>query len=218
MNQVSGQNQWTTLAQLLRPQGRKGELLAELLTDFPERFADRTRVFLLEPEPSAQNASAQNPSRPTATKAQPFAPREITVENHWLPVGKNAGRIVLKFAGIDSINDAELLAGLRVTIPSEERAVLDEDAAYISDLIGCVVFDGVVEAGTVQDVEFPAEGGPGVPETAPLLVVLNAAGEEILIPFAKAWLRKLDVEGKRIEMTLPEGLLTLNTSPARDTE
>ncbi len=196
MSEDTGQPQWTTLAHLLRPQGRKGELLAELLTDFPERFASRPRVFLLAPaKPSAKNA----------------APREMTVENHWLPMGKNAGRVVLKFAGVDSIQDAELLKAFEVVVPRDERVPLEEDAAYISDLMGCVVFNGPVEVGVVEDVEFPAEEGAGVPDMAPLLVVLNSASEEILIPFAKAWLHKLDVEGKRIEMTLPEGLLGINS-------
>src|SRR5580692_714068 len=95
-------SQRVTLAHLLRPQGRKGELLAELLTDFPERFTGR--VVHLGPEGKSV---------------------EYTIESYFLPTGRNAGRVVLKFANVDSINDAEKLNGLDVTIPQEERAPLE---------------------------------------------------------------------------------------------
>ena len=112
-----------TLAHLLRPQGRKGELLAELLTDFPEKFTGR-QVFL--------------------------GAEEYFVESYFLPTGRNAGRVVLKFANVDSINDAEKLNGLDVTIPQEARAELEEGQTYISDLVGCAVFDGGKEIGVLR--------------------------------------------------------------------
>ena len=197
MSQTESPSPWVLLAHLLRPQGRKGEILAELLTDFPERFAERKRVYLLAP------------ARPSARTAPP-APAEYTVEDHWLPMGKNAGRVVLKLKDVDSINDAELLKGFDVAVPRSERTPLEEDAAYIEDLIGCTLFDGADEVGMVEDVEMTAAADPGLPATAPLLVVRGSNGEELLVPFAKAWLLKLDAENKRIEMTLPAGLLTIN--------
>ena len=113
---------WVVLAKLLRPQGRKGEVLAELLTDFPQRFKDR-RVFLA--------ASGFSGTSAEATAAE--------VSAYWLPVGKNQGRIVLKFAGTDSITGAERMAGLEVIVPAEERTPLDDDENYISDLVGCTL-------------------------------------------------------------------------------
>ncbi|MHB1023854.1 MAG: ribosome maturation factor RimM [Acidobacteriaceae bacterium] len=195
-NQPHQQN-WVSLAHLLRPQGRKGELLAELLTDFPERFSERKRVFLMRPSIGAAPAAP---------------PTEYELEDFWLPVGKNAGRVVLKFAGVDSISTAELLKRYEVVIPEAERAALEEDAAYISDLVGCTVFDKGKLVGVVEDVDLPAAASQdsNLPQTAPLLVVAGEEGQEFLIPFAKAWLHKLDVGGKRIEMTLPEGLLDIN--------
>ncbi len=190
--------QWTLVAHLLRPQGRKGELLAELLTDFPERFSAGARVYLAPPH------------KPGASLSPATAVREYLLEGHWLPQGKNSGRVVLKFTGVDSINDAELLKGRDVLVPVEERIALADGAAYISDLIGCSVFDGTVRVGRVEDVESPAEEGAGIPEMAPLLVLVDDAGGEILVPFAKAWLRKLDINAGRIEMDLPEGLLEIN--------
>ena len=193
-------NDWTVLAHLLRPQGRKGELLAELLTDFPQRFNDRTEVFLAKPDFAGPPAEA----------------RPIRVVNHWLPVGKNHGRIVLHFAGIDSINDAELLNGLDLIIPATDRVELEDDAEYISDLIDCTVFDGETPIGIVTGVDFPTtpDGTRRLQDAAPLLTVETPEGEELLIPYVQSFLKSLSVEDKRIEMTLPEGLLDINRTPS----
>ena len=193
---------WTVLAHLLRPQGRKGELLAELLTDFPDRFDAGARMYLAPPEFSGSVDGA----------------REIAVAGHWLPVGRNHGRIVLSIAGVDSIEKAEAIVRLDVVIPTEQRVELDEDAEYISDLVGCVVYDGVVAVGTVTGVEFPstADGSRRLEQAAPLLTVAGDDGDEILIPYVQAFLVSLDAEAKRIEMKLPEGLIEINrggTSP-----
>jgi 16S rRNA processing protein RimM len=182
--------QWVWLARIRRAQGRKGEVFAEILTDFPEKFSERKRLWLL-----AEKATEQ--------------PREVVLENHW----PHKGGIVLHFAGVDSITDAEALAGRIVAIPRAERAALREDEAYISDLIGCALVDVAptsksgatpVVVGEIEDVDRTAG------ET-PLLVVRGAAGE-VLIPFAKSYLRRIDLEKKRVEMALPEGLIDLNAT------
>jgi 16S rRNA processing protein RimM len=189
---------WIVLAHLLRPQGRKGEVLAELFTDFPERFDDQGRVFLAAPGFSGNVDEA----------------RAAEVVAFWLPVGKNQGRVVLQFAGIDTISDAEAIAGLEVLIPREERLPLDDEAIYISELIGCTVYDGSTPVGIVEDVQFAmtADGGRRLDDAAPLLAVSSVEGDEILIPYAKAFLVKVDTESKRIEMRLPEGLIEINRS------
>jgi len=182
---------WVWLARIRRTQGRKGEIFADILTDFPEKFAERKRLWLLSA---------------TARPAE-HAPREVELVAHWL----HKGGIVLHFAGVDSISDAEKLAGLVVAIPQSERAGLGEDEVYIGDLIGCVLVDVAqrggagsepVVVGEIEDVDRTA--GP-----VPLLVVRGPRGE-VLVPFAQSYLRKLDVEGKRVEMALPEGLVALN--------
>jgi 16S rRNA processing protein RimM len=187
---------WIVLAELLRPQGRKGELLAELHTDFPERFNDDTRVFLAK-------ADFNGPS----TQA-----REAIVSEFWLPVGKNQGRIVLKFAGIESINEAETIAGLEVIVPREERLPLEDEANYISDLVGCTVYDGATAIGVVDDVQFSTtpDGLRRLEEIAPMLILTSTEGEELLIPFAKDFLVSIDAEAKRIDMILPIGLVDVN--------
>lgn len=171
---------WTILARLIRPQGRHGEILADILTDFPERFQDRRHLFLV----------------PSETSPSPL--RETELQNYWL----HKGRVVLKFAGIDSIDDANALRGLMVAIPASERAPLTDDSVYISDLIGCHLTDlnSGRPVGEVADVD----------RDAGLLVVKTTKGDEVMIPFARAYLVTMDIAGKRIKMRLPEGLLEIN--------
>ena len=97
-------------------------------------------------------------------------------------------------------------------IPRPERLPLEDDSVYISELAGCAVYDGSRLVGTVEDVQFAMtpDGARRIEDAAPLLVVLSDDGEEILIPFAKAFLVTVDTEAKRIEMALPEGLVEVN--------
>ena len=130
-------------------------------------------------------------------------PREVALLHHWL----HKGGVVLHFAGVDSISAAEGLCGMIVAIPLEERAALPADELYIGDLIGCVLLDvagsEAVTVGEIEDVDRSA--GP-----VAILVVRGKSADEILIPFAKDYLRHVDVETKRVEMALPEGLVDLN--------
>jgi len=212
---------WTWLARIRRPQGRKGEVFADLLTDFPEKFAERRRLWLLADSAHASSAKPAtgtvkgagfspyiNPAKSTGALApavsSPAAatPREVELINHW----PHKGGIVLHFAGLDSISAAETLKGLIVAIPSSERAALDEDEVYIGDLIGCTLVDvagaAPVIVGEIEEVDRTA--GP-----VALLVVRGAVGE-VLIPFAKSYVQKIDLEARRVEMALPEGLVDLN--------
>ncbi len=179
---------WTLLAHLIRPHGRKGELVAELLTDFPERFHQRKRVFLIPPERVGTR------------------PREVRLENFWFL----RSRIILRFQGIDSINDAEPLRGYTVAIPHAERAPLDYGAVYVGDLVGCSVFDlnqGGVEIGQITDVDRWSS-------SSELLVLrrpgLRMPAAEALIPFVRDYLVLIDIAARRVEMRLPQGLLDIN--------
>ena len=187
---------WVTLAVVVRPQGRRGEVLCELNTDFPERFAERTSLFLKSPD---------------ATQGQSY-----TLDEFWLPTGKSAGRVVLKFAGVDSISDAEQLAGRHVLLPIAERAPLEDGTFYVDDLRGCTVVnlaggDGPDEIGTITDVHFPTDSaGAKLHDAAPILVVTRANGDEVLIPLAKEFLEAPDLASRRIGMRLPAGLVEAN--------
>jgi 16S rRNA processing protein RimM len=116
------------------------------------------------------------------------------------------GDVVLHFAGVNSIEEAEKLRDLVVAVPRGERAALGEDEVYVGDLIGCALVDVAASpervVGVIEDVD--REAGP-----VALLVVRGEAADEILVPFAKAYLRRIDLEGKRVEMALPSGLLDL---------
>lgn len=130
--------------------------------------------------------------------------REVVVEELW----PHKGWLVLKFAGVESITDAEALVKAELQVPLSERAVLDPGLIYLSDLIGCAVFDAGCEIGSIEDVVF----GAG---EAPLLVVRGLGPKETKklpyeIPFAEAYLESVDVPGKQVRMRLPEGLLEVN--------
>ncbi len=110
--------------------------------------------------------------------------------------------LIFKFKGVDTISDAERLAGADVAIPMEARAQVAEGEYYQSDLVGCEVFEGVRLLGTVVGCQ--ETGGPVLVE------VKTAQGKELLIPFAKAIFTKIDLEQRRIDVKLPDGLLDLN--------
>lgn len=191
MTEPEPQQQWVWLARIRRPQGRKGEVFADILTDFPEKFAERRRLWLIT-DPDSPRAKSNS------------IPREVNLKAHWL----HKGGIVLHFAESDSISSAETLVGLIVVIPLADRAPLDADEIYIPNLIGCTLFD------TAGPAPIPIGQIEGVDRTAgpvALLVVRSPhSDEEILVPFAKSYLRTLDLAAKRIVMALPEGLIGLN--------
>jgi 16S rRNA processing protein RimM len=164
---------------VLGPQGRRGEVLAELHTDFPERFEERRQLSGLAPDGSR---------------------REFQLEEHWF----HKGGVVLKFAGLENISDAERLKGWELQVPREGRTELEAGAAYVSEIEGCEVWlTGAGEPqllGTVAEVQF----GAG---EAPLLVVRDRGEREFLVPYAEEFVRAASFTGRRIEMKLPEGLL-----------
>ena len=200
--------EWVALARVIRPQGRHGEVLADLLTDFPERFHERKAVFLAAPGFTG--------SREEAVGAE--------VLSFWLPHGKNQGRIVLQISVASTMDEAALWSGYEVLAPIEDRVPIAEDEVYISDLVGCTVYDHDLPIGVVRDVQFPvtadgrrrlAEGIPllliGRLETAPDLISTgDAARDDMLVPFAKDLLVEVNVGAKRIDMRLPEGLIDVN--------
>jgi len=177
--------EFITLARVLKTQGRHGEVAVESHTDVPDRFVGGMRLFAL----------AGSGER-----------RELKLEELW----PHKGHLVLKFEGIDSISDAEALLRCELQVPLAERAELEPGWTYVSDLVGCTVFDGNEEIGRVQDVQF----GAG---EAPLLVVEGQAKLPYEIPFAEPYIASVDLTAKQIRMQLPEGLLAVN-APLTDEE
>ncbi len=185
---------WVLLATLLRPQGRKGEILAESFTDFPESLAGRAGLYLA-PADFAEGEADANP---------------CTVLTAWLPKGRNEGRVVLALGGVSSIDEAQALCGLELVVRAEHRQLLDDGAAYISDLVGSTVFDGDQPIGPVRDVQFPttADGRRRLENVAPLLVVVSGA-DELLVPFVREQVDRIDTAAKELHLRLPVGLLDL---------
>ena len=171
--------EFITLARIVKTQGRHGEVAAEVHSDVPGRFAQAMKLFAL---PKSQDAR-----------------RELEVEDLW----PHKGLVVLKFRGVDSMNDAELLVGSELQVPSTERADLESGWNYVSDLIGCVVLDHGREIGRIEDVQF----GAG---EAPLLMVAGGRGKKLDVPFAEAYLESVDLAQRQVRMNLPAGLLEVN--------
>jgi len=185
----SSDAEFVTIAKVIKTQGRKGEVAAVLLTDFPERFSSRKRLFALFKAGAGPTSNADR--------------RDLQLENHWF----HKDHVVFKFAGVDSMSQAEELVGSEIQVPRSERTKLGADSVYVSDLAGCAVYNGGNEIGKVADVRF----GSG---EAPLLVVQGE--KEYLIPFASGYIKNLSLENKRLEMDLPEGMLSLDEPLSSD--
>jgi 16S rRNA processing protein RimM len=188
------QSQWIAIATLLRPQGRRGELLSEPLTDLPKIFQPGREVYL------ASNTL-------------------ITLEDAWHPTGKNAGRIVLKLSNSNSITEAESLAGQQLLIPADALPALDPDTWFVGDLIGCTLVNADQPAGTIVEIQFATapDGRTRLEDAAPLLGVETAPGEDpVLVPFVRAWIVSVDIATKRVVMDLPAGLLSDLDPPIGD--
>jgi 16S rRNA processing protein RimM len=175
---------FVTLARVIKTQGRHGEVAVEVHTDIPGRLHAGMRIFALD----------ENDMR-----------RELQIDDAW----PHKEWLVLKFAGVDSISDAEVLVRSELQVPASERAELESGAFYVSDLVGCALFDHGHEVGMVSDVRFGAGEAP--------LLVVGSGKSELEIPYAQEFLVKTDFDHKRIEMNLPEGLLEVN-APLTDEE
>jgi 16S rRNA processing protein RimM len=169
----------------------RGEVAAEILTDFPERLTKLQRATLW-------NGMA--------------ASRNVEVRRCWLSHSRG-GQAIFHFASSHSVDDARKLVGCEVRIPLAERAKLPDGTYYISDLVGCQVLErGGVRVGVVRDVEINGQSVPGTP----LLVVdLDAAriasrSNQILVPLAQDICLQVDLAARLIEVRLPDGLLELN--------
>jgi 16S rRNA processing protein RimM len=193
---------WVLLARILRARGNKGEVAAEVLTDFPERLTKLKEVFVGQ----------------AAGKDQP---RRVAVKSCWLSQN-HRGQAVFHFDGVNSITEAERFRGLEILLPFEQRVSLPAGQYFVSDLIGCSVFESpnptavvasspcsLSEApallGTVSDVQIPGDEIPGTP-----LLVVDTARGELLVPLAEDICTHIGVAERRIDVTLPEGLRNLN--------
>ena len=103
-----------SVARAVRARGLKGEIVADLLTDFPERFDGVDRLIALSPS-----------GERTVVELKEF----------WF----QQGRIVLKLAGCNTVEEAREFSGYEFCVPEDERVTLDADQYYDFELEGCVV-------------------------------------------------------------------------------
>jgi len=192
---VPAEQKFVTVARILRARGNKGEVAAELLSDFPERLPEIKEMFLL---------------------AESGVRRGVVLRRLWVD-RNHPGKGVFHFEGVDSINDAEKLRGLEVQIRFEQRAELPSGSFFVTELIGCSVFEVAAIAlpvsslaetpallGKVRDVYFPGEGQAGTP-----LLAVDTSRGELLVPLAEDICTSIEIAARRIEVRLPEGLREL---------
>ncbi len=170
-----------TVGRVVRPHGNRGQVVVDPETDFGE---DRFRV--------AQTVYVQHGEDVAALTIDASRPQ--------------AGRWIVGFAGVTSIDEAETLRGAELRVGRETLRTLDAGAYYVHDLVGCEVRTVAGDRiGAVTRVEL----GTGTP----MLVV--AGPGEILVPFAGAICRRIDLAAQVIEIDPPDGLVDLNRTVGR---
>jgi 16S rRNA processing protein RimM len=175
-------DQMITVGRVVRPQGNRGEVVVSSETDFGEdRFRPGTGLWI--------------------TRAG--ACQELTVATS----REHAGRWVIGFVGVGTIDDAERLRGAELRVAAEDIRPLKAGTFYVHDLVGCRVETTAGSAvGTVAGVQF----GTGTP-----LLVVEAKTGEVLVPLAEAICRRVDIGGKRVVVDAIDGLLELNETGKR---
>jgi 16S rRNA processing protein RimM len=171
--------EFITLARVVKTQGRHGEVAVELHSDVPDRFSEGMKLYALDRAGESR--------------------RMLEIENLW----PHKEWLVLKFHGVDSLCEAETLIARELQVPRAERATLEPGWNYVSDLVGCAVFDQGKQIGHIEDVQ----SGAG---EAPLLIVASGAGTKFEVPFAEAYLEGVDISGREVRMKLPAGMLEIN--------
>ena len=165
------------VARIAKVRGLRGEVVADLLTDFPDRFENLKSLTGISVEGSQ---------------------RSLQIEEYWF----HGSRLILKFAGFDSIDEAKQLVNYDLAIPAAERIELPGDSFYEWELVGARVETiGGQNIGEVKGVM--RTGG------VELLNVVDESGRDRLIPMAADIVVEIDKDKKLIRIDPPEGLLEL---------
>ena len=165
------------VAHIAKTRALRGEVVADLLTDFPDRFENLKTLIGLSADGSQ---------------------RSLQIEEHWF----HGNRLVLKFAGFDSIDEAKELIGYHLAVPAEERVELPLGSFYEWELVDSRV--ETIEGKLIGQVkEIMRTGG------VEMLSVVDESGRDRLIPMASDIVVEIDKEKKLIRVDPPEGLLEL---------
>ena len=169
-------DEYLTIARITRPRGNRGEVAADDLVG-KMRYFERGR-----------NVRVALPS---------CARLELEIERAW----EHKGRLILKFAGLGSISDAERLRLAKVQVRRDSLEPLPSGDYYFDDLVGCSLVDDATgrEVGSVAEVYEPPGG-------VLLLSVVDDKQRELLVPFANEICQEVNIEAKRILARLPDGM------------
>ena len=122
--------------------------------------------------------------------------KEVTVESY----RTHKNNLLVKFVGIDSIEEAEKLKNLQIKIDSDNIGELEENEFYFHEIIGCEVFDENGKSlGEISEILTPGAND--------VWVIKSQNGKEILIPYIGDVVKKIDVENKKIDIEVMEGLI-----------
>ena len=171
---------WIILAELVRARGNRGEIAVNDQTTGPDRFTELGSVTLIAPDDAVKG--------------------DFEIEEAW----DHNGFTILKFKGIDSINDAEKLRGFRAAIRPSRRRPLEAGEFFFGDLVGCQVIDAKNQTVYGRVAAVQEQGGPGLLELE----------DGLLIPFVKDICVGIKPEEGRIEVILPDGLVELFRGPS----
>jgi 16S rRNA processing protein RimM len=168
--------EYLTIARITRPRGNKGEVAADDLVGNMRFFESGGKVEVVLPN---------------------RARLELEIERAW----EHRGRLMLKFAGVGTIPDAERLRLAEVQVRKDSLEALPEGEYYFDDLVGCSLVDEATgrELGSIAEVYEPPGG-------MLLLSVVDEGKQEMLVPFANEICREVDTESKRVLVRLPDGM------------
>lgn len=170
-------NELIVVAHIVKTRGLRGEVVADLLTDFPERFEKLDKLTGI----SSGGVKSS-----------------LQIEEQWF----HGRRLVLKFAGFDSIDEAKELVDYDLAVSAEDRIDLPTDTFYEWELVGCRVE-------TIGGQAIGQVGGVMRTGGVELLKVFDENGRDRLIPMASDIVVEIDKEKKLIRIDPPEGLLEL---------
>lgn len=200
-------SEWIEIGKIVAPQGLRGELRVYPNTDFPDRFLEPGKRWLLSPGDSEPQAF------------------ELLQGRHL----SHKGLYVVKLAGVETVDRAEALRGSLLMVPESDRPPLEAGEYHVRDLIGLKVFlqETGKLVGTVVDVMSAGHDLLAIaPETESPQGNLTQDGSvpglkrkqkktntpQLLIPFVMAIVPVVNLDMGRIEITPPPGLLDVNNS------
>jgi len=161
------------VGRIVGSRGNRGEVKVELLTDFPDRFRDLQWVYLIDPRDKLES---------------------LKIERVWF----HKNFIIIKFEGVESISEAEILRGRFLAVKREEAVKLPEGSYYLYEVMGLDVFteDGEY-LGKVQEIWKTGSND---------VYVVKDGEEELLLPAIREVVRKIDLTEKKMVVHLLEGL------------